>query len=68
MLKTLAKVVPKDYCYMFLCTLMFSSMLEANHSYSDYRDYPLTETEFKLDFTKESRISQLMLRQHGAKS
>ena len=49
MLKTLAKVVPKDYCYMFLCTLMFSSMLEANHSYSDYRDYPLTETEFKLE-------------------
>ena len=49
MVKTLARLLPKDYCYMLLCTLIFSSMLEANYSYSDYRDYPFTETEFKLE-------------------
>jgi quinoprotein glucose dehydrogenase len=28
---------------------MFSSMLEAEYSYSDYQDYPLTKTEFRLE-------------------
>ena len=44
----------KKYSLIILFTLFFSTVLKAEHSFSNYRDYPVTETTFKIEKVADS--------------
>jgi len=44
----------KKYSCTILFTLFFSTVLKAEHSFSNYRDYPVTETIFKIEKVADS--------------
>ena len=49
MINVWRSMVEKKYSWMVLFTLFFSTVLKAEHSFSNYRDYPITETTFKIE-------------------
>lgn len=44
----------KKYSLIILFTLFFSTVLKAEHSFSNYRDYPVTGTTFKIEKVADS--------------